>query len=607
MAGEASLNTVLQIKLDRFQAQLSEAGSLADSAVRDIEDRFSRANPAFGGGLANAIGGLTRGSIEGVLSALGSIVTEFQAIEKAARLTQTSMNDVFAIQQTIGGNSEKVRDAFESVATLLDRAQRGEKNKLADIVSINKDSLADIKTAGDAWNYVIDIIARARTPLRAREFGQDLGISEDVVDNIRKLGDNYQTMFAQVQSGQPDLERLAIAVKQLDDAIKGVIDTVKKYLVDNIHIAFSTIGQTIETTGREIANIAKTLLDFGKSFDSIFNTTTKPGIIQDIYDVGVAIQNVGKQMAAARSNVEAAQVATGLLGGTPFGAGGGGFTAPPAGRAAPARGFSTNRDLTPKAKSTSDELDAFEREQRRATERTETLNKEAELVGKTVEQRTFELEVVRLTQMATRENLTLDEKRVQTIESLADKYAQANKRLDEANRLNRQNVELQNLAGSILVDSLMKATEAGAKFSDIMADIAKLLAKAALQALILGQGPLAGLFGTAPAVAGQTGGAIGGLAALLKGAGLSFQDGGIVPGAGPKLAMVHGGEYVVPPNVARSGAFGGTTLQINQPIDARGAQIGVGEQIAAALDANNRAIRTQLPAMIRDARSRSSL
>lgn len=142
----------------------------------------------------------------------------------------------------------------------------------------------------------------------------------------------------------------------------------------------------------------------------------------------------------------------------------------------------------------------------------------------------------------------------------------------------RQFGELQSFAGHLLVDSIMAATEAGAKFSDIMKNVTKQIARAALNALLLGQGPLAGLFGTGTAQSGQVGGLFGALT-IPK-----YQDGGVVPGTGPRLAVVHGGEVIVPPNLAKSGVMGhSTVVSINHNVDARGAQVGVADQIVAAI------------------------
>lgn len=115
--------------------------------------------------------------------------------------------------------------------------------------------------------------------------------------------------------------------------------------------------------------------------------------------------------------------------------------------------------------------------------------------------------------------------------------------------------------GDALVSAIDRMTAPGAKAKDVLQGIVQMLQRAALQALILGQGPLASLFGTASATAGGTGGlfgwlggAFGGGTNALGGTGPvdlipKFADGGIVPGAtgSPQLALVHGGEAIFNP------------------------------------------------------------
>ena len=143
--------------------------------------------------------------------------------------------------------------------------------------------------------------------------------------------------------------------------------------------------------------------------------------------------------------------------------------------------------------------------------------------------------------------------------------------------------------GNTLVDALDRATTAGAKLKDIIADIGATMKRALIQGLITGQGPFGGGPGS-------------GFMSLLP----KFQTGGVVPGSGPVPIMAHGGEVVVPKAVAQRGGMGATFAPIYN-IDARGAQAGVADQIAAAMAANNRALQVTLPSMIRNAQGRGSL
>lgn len=158
-------------------------------------------------------------------------------------------------------------------------------------------------------------------------------------------------------------------------------------------------------------------------------------------------------------------------------------------------------------------------------------------------------------------------------------------------------------SGDALIDALMGGADAGERLIDS-------LKRAALQALILGQGPLSGLLG-------------GGLSAAFSlfsgpatGAfGLPFADGGMIYGAGGPRAdqvpvMASAGEFIVNarataqhrpllerinngavPAFANGGIVGGGAAAVREGgsvtinIDARYAQQGVAEAIASAMQA----------------------
>jgi hypothetical protein len=203
-------------------------------------------------------------------------------------------------------------------------------------------------------------------------------------------------------------------------------------------------------------------------------------------------------------------------------------------------------------------LDQIERFVSNLEKQNELLRVEFESFGKSNTERERSAALVRLDAAAREAGRAATDAETDAVKRQAEARGQLLDKLDQQRRA----VELQNFAGSTLVDALDRATEKGAKLSDIMADVANAIKRAAIQALVLGQGPLSGLFGTA----GQ-GGATGGLIGLLSAALPKFQQGGLVPGSGPMPAIVHGGEMVVPkaavPRVLASATGGPSSLSIN--------------------------------------------
>lgn len=176
-------------------------------------------------------------------------------------------------------------------------------------------------------------------------------------------------------------------------------------------------------------------------------------------------------------------------------------------------------------------------------------------------------------------------------------------------------------AGHELINVIDRATEKGAKFGDIMADVFRSVAKEALKAAITGEGAFAKMFGLNSNTGGV--GGLGGLIAGLFGGGMgganpavagatnivgiagnvpipTFMAGGgrLEPGGmayvgehglDPKLIRNDTGRnlMVTPNDIATNGGAGDSiTVALHVGgIDARGAAPGVGEEIASTLEA----------------------
>jgi hypothetical protein len=105
--------------------------------------------------------------------------------------------------------------------------------------------------------------------------------------------------------------------------------------------------------------------------------------------------------------------------------------------------------------------------------------------------------------------------------------------------------EAQKYFGNAAVDALEDLIINGAKAEDVMKRLIASLAKAAIQAALLGEGPLAGIFGTK-----GVGGNMGGLLGMLFGGGVKAASGGYISGPGTGRsdsipARLSNGEYVI--------------------------------------------------------------
>lgn len=161
---------------------------------------------------------------------------------------------------------------------------------------------------------------------------------------------------------------------------------------------------------------------------------------------------------------------------------------------------------------------------------------EASLLGKTAEEVAVLTAQYQMLQAAKQAGLDLDAVSIATGKTLRqeiDANAAAIGRMTVQQAQANQQAEFFRGITDDLKDSLIDAIVSGENFAGVLANIAQQIAKAALQAALFGQGPMAGLFG------GSGTGLLGG---IFKG----FDEGGYT-GTGGKYqpaGVVHKGEYV---------------------------------------------------------------
>lgn len=315
-------------------------------------------------------------------------------------------------------------------------------------------------------------------------------------------------------------------------------------------------------------------------------------------------------------------------------------------------------------KDDSDEtIDAFDREIDRLKRATALTEADAAAVAKTtVEHATYRAEL-QLLQAAQKVNddITTDQitkyaqlrvsmSSLQALQAAGIKltddqstaFAEATRRATAAaTALNSARLSFQGIndavrfGGNEFVNFVDRATQKGAQFGQIMADVFRAVAKQMLLAAVTGEGAFAKLFG----LSSQNGG-VGGLGGLIAGlfkgggggsigastastginAGFAIggaASGGTIPPGGLAIVSEHsagGGRLVraprneplmVTPNDVASPGGGSTVVQISfGDIDARGAAAGVGNEIVDQL-------RRQIPAIavaaVRDATRRRAL
>lgn len=247
------------------------------------------------------------------------------------------------------------------------------------------------------------------------------------------------------------------------------------------------------------------------------------------------------------------------------------------------------------AGSSAESLDELEREIRAITEKGEALAVEISMVGKSTEEREKALEMQKLKTAADRAEIELTPEKLAHLDAIASAYAQQVAQLEKVKKGHEDAQRAAEHLGEAAVDAMSDIILDGKNAGEVIQGLIKSLAKAALQAALMGSGPLGGLFG-----GGLLKGLFGGGSGGAGGAPMNitpFATGGVVTKPTLSLSGEAGPEAFVPlqggriPVSLRLPAArdlmpraGGTTQVVFSPvIDARGAEAGAVARIERGL------------------------
>lgn len=241
MANEPKLVAALEARLNKFESDLKQAGLIADREVRNIEDRFARANPRFGPGF---LGGLFSGALS-VLS-VGSIAHLIQnTVEGLAKIgdvadrvgvTAEQLQELrYALEQS-GGQAEQAGPALERFANNIAKAMEGE-GKLGRFLEENNVRLKDrngvLRPTADLLAEVANLIQNAASPQ------ERLNIATEFFG--RAAG---PAMATALQNGSAGLRNFGAEAKNAGAVIEN--DLIKK--AQEIDDQFQKLARTLSTT-----------------------------------------------------------------------------------------------------------------------------------------------------------------------------------------------------------------------------------------------------------------------------------------------------------------------------------------------------------------------
>ncbi len=501
---------------------MKAAGAVADRAAKGIEDRFNKLNPGFGtSALTGALKGLGAAvaavGIEKIARGFLEANREIASFGQTARLAGIEVQKFQALRYAAGsqGIDGKTFDSgLTGLSKALNEAKSGE-GDLAALLDANNIKLRDrtgqVISTNEALGVAADLISRASTEADKIKIADKFGIPADFV---------------------PLLENGAAALDQL---------------AKNARDAGAVLSDDV---------IAKS-----KAFDEAWNgawnsfiTAAKVATVSAAQGLGDLISQAGEFQRRMTNAREAGSALGRQIGAMVGGEGNGPLVvtvkpnrtvSAPLPPSRPGRGYiGTDATRLPtKASGGSGSGGKSEEETRRdqvdsyikSLERVNrVLEAEQATLGKSKAERAAAIELARI-------GTVTDEGQKQKITEIVQANEALRAAIDRVKKAQKDSNEAARFFGDAVTDGLEDLILNGEKATDVMRGLVKALARAALQAAIMGSGPLAGIFGTS-----GTNGAPGGLFGLAAGLFKGFDTGGYT-GAGGKnepKGVVHGGEYV---------------------------------------------------------------
>ncbi|WP_341989756.1 tape measure protein [Azorhizobium sp. AG788] len=229
-----------------------------------------------------------------------------------------------------------------------------------------------------------------------------------------------------------------------------------------------------------------------------------------------------------------------------------------------ARGIAEFRDQAEKADQSAEKFKGFQQGLKGYGLQTNELELEAKLIGASTFEATRQIEVLRMLNQAKMDQIALSPQMLATIDAEASKRAAATAAIEDAREKQQRFVELQQEFGDLGISGIQGLIEGTKSFNDVLKDGISLITQMLLKATLLGQGPLAGLFGGS--VANSNG--IGGLLGMAFG---GFRaDGGPVANGKGYVVGERGPEWFTPgtsgtitPNSAVARGGGRVTMQMS--------------------------------------------
>lgn len=196
-----TLTATLEAKLDQYKQQMSDAVDTASDAVSKIESAFSKSNvgsTAFAGGLLGSL--LGSSDLSKLLTSILNINKAMEDLENSAKLVGLTIEGFQADQFAAaikGLSSADFTKGVTEMATRLNDATRGT-NDLTKLLDANnqkyKDQNGQIIGINQALQIGGDLIQNAATELDKIKIADMLGLSKEWIPVLEQGGDAFKKL-----------------------------------------------------------------------------------------------------------------------------------------------------------------------------------------------------------------------------------------------------------------------------------------------------------------------------------------------------------------------------------------------------------------------------
>lgn len=590
--------------ISALERQMRAAAASSEKAAADIEARFNRINPSFSTSvLTGALKGFAAAfTLDKLIRGLASANAELVRMGETAKRVGLDVQRFQELQfagKINGLSGKQFGTGLEGLAEKLNEARQTENGltKLFDDNNLKlKDRKGEVIGINDALGKVAGLVQNAATEFDKIKIAEAVGLSRDWVPLLEQGAAAIERQAASAQAAGAVIDKELIAkAKEFERNWAEATERWSTLFKSNAGGIIGIIDLLIAKAGELFAGLDRyskgiqAVADLEKNGASGANKATIDYTRKEFAKVGEPLppelQRRANQIDEMdRENRRAA--ALGRDNSTPLAV---------EVRKRPTTDTSSlfNKSGGGGGGGKSDEEKAQDRLERyieTLMRQNQVLDAEIATFGKSNAEKRAAVELAKAQVDLNKLN---EADRAKIVESLTKEIAlseQQRTQLESLKNAQQGLVDAQKYFGNAAVDALEDLIVNGAKAEDVVKRLASSLAKAALQALLIGEGPLAGLFGT-KGLNGAAGGLLGGLNLFGR------ATGGPVNAGQPYRIGERGPETFVPTTPGRiipAGSGGGITLAPTYSIDARGSQMSEA-QFRSILAQNNARLKAEMP------------